>query len=85
MMHQKVKVEIELSPETAKWLNVLVEDRPEGSRIPDSIKGLMEQIASHFAEGVRRPGSWEREMVRIMGYEEALTGQEKLVPGYENA
>lgn len=84
-MKQKLKFEIELSAETVKWLNVLVEGKPEGSAVPDSVKGLVEQIASHFAEGVRRPGSWEREMVKIMGYEEALTGHEKTIPGYENA
>ena len=84
-MKAKVKIEIELSQETVTWLNILVEERPAASQIPDSLKGLVEQIATHFAEGIRRPGSWEREMVNIMGYDEALTGYERTLPGYENA
>ncbi len=84
-MKQKVKLEIELSPETVTWLNVLVEGRPKDSEMPDTLEGIIEQIAVHFAEGVKRPGSWEREMVRIMGYQKALTGHEKDIPGYENA
>ena len=84
-MKDKVKIEIELSHNTVTWLNILVEKKPEASHIPDSLKGLVEQIATHFAEGVKRPGSWEREMVNIMGYDEALTGQERTLPGYENA
>ena len=84
-MTDKVKIEIELSRETVKWLDVLIEEKPEASHIPDSLKGLVEQIATHFAEGIKRPGSWEREMVNIMGYDEALTGYEKTLPGYENA
>jgi|GEM_PF-4443970 len=84
-MKAKVKIEIELSQETVTWLNILVEERPAASPIPDSLKGLVEQIATHFAEGIRRPGSWEREMVNIMGYDKALTGYETTLPGYENA
>lgn len=84
-MKDRVKIEIELSPETVEWLSILVRERPEDGHIPTSIKGLLEQIASHFAEGIRRPGSWEREMVKIMGYEKALTGYEKTLPGYEKA
>ncbi|MHB1098968.1 MAG: hypothetical protein ACYCZR_05365 [Burkholderiales bacterium] len=83
-MTDHVKIEIELSRETVKWLGALIEARPEASHIPDSLKGLVEQIATHFAEGIKRPGSWEREMVSIMGYDEALTGYEKTLPGYEN-
>lgn len=83
-MKEKVKVEIELSPETVKWLNALLQDQPKSSPVPTSVKGLVEQIATHFAEGIKRPGSWEREMVKIMGYEDALTGYEKTLPGYEN-
>ena len=84
-MKDKMKIEIELSHETVTWLNILVEEKPEASHIPDSLKGLVEQIATHFAEGIKRPGSWEREMVNIMGYDKALTGYEKTLPGYENA
>lgn len=81
----KISFEVELSAETVKWLRVLVEDRPQESNVPDSVKGLVEQIATHFAEGIRRPGSWEREMLRILECEEALSGREKTLPGYENA
>lgn len=84
-MSDKVKIEIELSPETVKWLDALLHNRSESSPLPASVKGIVEQITVHFAEGIRRPGSWEREMLKIMGYEAALTGYEKTLQGYENA
>lgn len=68
-----VKVQIELTADTAELLQDLVQ-HSNGSSAEylklGGVKELIEGIAEAWADGWQRPGSWEREMLRSMGHAE---------------
>ena len=59
------RIVLELPEETCKLLETL-----SPKRRPDAVEFVLEMLASSAADGVRRPGSWERGWVaQAFGYD----------------
>lgn len=62
-------MEIEIHPDVARELAYLVAlHRKHGAPNPmDSVERLAAYVLASVADGSRRPGSWERQMLTMMG------------------
>ena len=70
-MKKKIKIEIELSPDVFEELQDMVQNADGPSAInfkAGGVKELLEIVAGSWADGWRRSGSWEREMLVSMGH-----------------
>jgi len=64
-----MKITIELDDETVAELKYMIELHQRcGAASPQaSIEELLARVASSIADGSRRPGSWERQVLQMMG------------------
>lgn len=69
---QEVERLVLLSDQTDLQLLAILANKssPRGGQggMPETVEELLADIATHFADGQRRPGSWERGMLEQMGY-----------------
>ena len=64
---EKIAFEIYLNPETVEWLYALQKWHSEDGYGYDTLEEMMEYVMDCIATGARRPGSWERQMLGMMG------------------
>lgn len=64
-----MKIELEIDAEIMRELEYIVElHQAHGAPYPqESVQDLIGWILSSVADGSRRPGSWERQMLESMG------------------
>ena len=64
-----MKLELDIDDGIASELKYLVDlHRQHGAPNPqDSVEHLLEYVASAVADGSRRPGAWERQVLEMMG------------------
>lgn len=74
MLKKTVCVRVELSEDTAEYLQVLA--HANGYRISD----LLAYLGASAADGMRRPGSWEREWLSHAFFEEDWLAQMEQIP-----
>lgn len=68
-MNNEKRVTVSLSSNVVAELEYLIElnQLMPASYVPDSVEELICQVMTAVADGSRRPGAWEREVISMLG------------------
>ena len=68
-MEKEVTIKVKMSPRVVAELKYLIElnQLMPDSFVPGTVEELISQVMIAVADGSRRPGAWEREVISMLG------------------
>lgn len=82
------KIEVELNEETAKIFEVFIKQMKQENNpfATETIEELISQFVYSLSDGIRRSGSWERELITMLtGWNGYLDYDENISPDHSNS